>query len=108
MNSVPLEQFFDRATALWKSYQEVGPGQVDPNLWSEIPELVSQIEREPGDKNTEIMQAVRQIYDLSERCACRSEGLCFITGEAGLIPRRDLLELMESSLRILREHAARM
>jgi hypothetical protein len=108
MNAVPLEQFLDRVSALWKSYQDVGPGQVNPSLWTEIPELTAHIERELIDGDTRILQAVRQVSDLSERCACRSEGLCFITGEAGLIPRRDLLELMESSLRILREQAARM
>lgn len=51
----------------------------------------------------ELREAVAEVYDLAQRCACRVEGLCFVTGEAGLIPRRDKEAAFVEYLAWLRE-----
>ena len=47
-------------------------------------------------------ETVSKLTDLAKRCALRSEGLCFVTGEAGLIPRQDLHQATIDGLEILR------
>ncbi|GAB4148269.1 MAG: hypothetical protein Tsb009_21920 [Planctomycetaceae bacterium] len=101
-----INQFLTRAEEIWNLYQQQGPGQLDAKLFAGMPECLAKIESTLADQPPALLQAFRDVCKLCERCVCRSEGLCFITGEAGLIPRRDLHDLMESSLRQLQEYRA--
>ena len=46
----------------------------------------------------ELLVALDTVEPLLRRCVERTEGLCFVTGEAGLIPRKDLHEKCETAL----------
>lgn len=108
-----LTDFTHRVTAVWDRYQDVGPGRVESALYERVESLRDQlIEGLSGceglasaaDLNRETLAvAVTTVADLANRCACRSEGLCFITGEAGLIPRRDLHDRYATALAELQD-----
>lgn len=105
-----LKQFLDLASAVWASYLRVGPGRVDGRLFEGIEELADSLigflgeaGADKADETITVAEHVQQVRELCKRCVHHAEGLCFITGEAGLIPRRDLHEAMESSLTSLRE-----
>ena len=121
--AVQLKNFVDRATVVWESYQADGPGRVDGALFDQIetpsgaiarllkdPKILQAARQLSGDDTNEwideICVAIERVYDLTYRCAKRPEGLCFITGEAGLIPRRDWHVAMEDSLRLVSEQSA--
>lgn len=53
-------------------------------------------------EEAKLAEAAEALRELCHRCCRRSEGLCFITGEAGLIPRRDLHDRFEKALQALR------
>ena len=108
-----LTDFTHRVTVVWDRYREVGPGRVEPALYEQVEslhdQLIEQISRRDGstaatelDGET-LSAAVTAAADLANRCACRSEGLCFITGEAGLIPRRDMHDRYAAALAELRD-----
>ena len=94
-------RFLDAASRVWTRYQEVGPGAVREDLFADVDELAKVVSAAVGD--ADLVEVVAALRGLCERCCCRSEGLCFITGEAGLVPRRDLHEQFEQSLQRLRD-----
>lgn len=96
-----LREFIERTASIWARYQNYGPGGVDAGMYDGIAELAAGVQRQLDDDSAEIRDAVETVRDLSHRCACRSNGLCFITGEAGLIPRKDLHTAMDNGLAIL-------
>ena len=96
-----LAEFLSAANAVWDMYREVGPGKVEASLFEPVEKTHREIDRllrDSTNDSTELREAVAELYDLAQRCACRSEGLCFITGEAGLIPRRDKEAAFEEQL----------
>ena len=114
-----LKDLAERATVIWDTYQACGPGRVDCQLFDDVDaaskaldgllqndELIkaaSQLTaRDPQDWQEGLGKAIRQARDLAHRCACRPEGLCFVTGEAGLIPRRDQHAAFEDALEYIR------
>lgn len=109
-----LREFHALAAAVWEKYLDVGPGRVEAGLFEggetvaeDILELLAGGKR-PGESATpvdaeELREAVETVCDLAHRCATRPEGLCFITGEAGLVPRRDWHAAMEKGLGTLSE-----
>jgi hypothetical protein len=96
-----LAELLTAATAVWDAYRDVGPGKVEASLFEPVEVASQEIDRLLDD-STELREAVAELYDLAQRCTCRSEGLCFITGEAGLIPRRDKEAAFEERLAWLR------
>lgn len=117
-----LKNFVECGTRVWNAYQADGPGRVDETLFDPIeapsgeiarllkdPRILHAVRRLSGDDTDEwideLCVAVERVYDLTYRCAKRPEGLCFITGEAGLIPRRDWHAAMEDSLRLISEQS---
>jgi hypothetical protein len=105
-----FREFLECASKLWSDYLSRGPGKL------EIGEL------EPLDKASErcwvALQALRQqhisprelkelttaiktVQELLHQAVERSEGLCFVTGEAGLIPRKDLHERLDKALALI-------
>ncbi len=87
----PLTEFLSAASVVWDTYRKDGPGKVDASLFEPVETAYLELDRllSESAKAGELREAVAEVYDLSQRCACRVEGLCFVTGEAGLIPRRD-------------------
>ena len=56
-----------------------------------------------GQDEQSIASVSTTLRDLAHRCTHRAEGLCFVTGEAGLIPRRDLMNAYADGINFLRE-----
>lgn len=119
MDELPtcLTDFHKMAIAVWTTYQDVGPGRVEAALFDGGELLASQIATLLADEATAtdlpaeidgdaLQAAVLKIADLANRCATRSEGLCFITGEAGLVPRRDWHIAMEEGLAVIAKAVA--
>jgi hypothetical protein len=108
-----LREFHTLATCVWAEYQDVGPGRVDAALFDDGKAAAARVLELLGDDNisatmtaAELRAAVEKVCDLATRCATRPEGLCFITGEAGLVPRRDWHAAMEESLTVIGEAVA--
>ena len=115
-----LRTFLQHADAVWQAYQAEGPGKVAVELFEpaetaaaaldefltqgDVIEATAALRSDIAVDPASLRQAIQTVRDLTGRCALRSEGLCFITGEAGLIPRRDLHAALESSLEMLRSY----
>ena len=103
-----FREFLNTASALWSKYLEVGPGQLDPADGELLEEALRRI-REANldnaiprdDWRTEFDAAVTTLEPLLLRCVTRPEGLCFVTGEAGLIPNRQQHEQCSGALQRL-------
>lgn len=91
----PLAAFEKAARHLWNAYLESGPGELDVVYWNELKARHANL-LSPIPSSHAI--AVQHIMDLAERCAERPEGLCFVTGEAGLLPRQADHQRFEDAL----------
>ena len=104
-----VKLFHAQASAVWQAYQANGPGRVERELFDPVDAAAIKVEELlkglSADRFESLRAALKTARDLAQRCACRSDGLCFITGEAGLIPRRDLHEAFEKSLHLLHDQA---
>ena len=106
-----LAEVYDRADLLWTRYREQGPGKVDAQSFRDLQvahaaafELLDGDvpDSPPAGWDSQRMMKLRDVLntllDLSRRCVCQPQGLCFVTGEAGLVPRRELHDTFERSL----------
>ncbi len=97
-----LKQLAGAAQKVWAAYQNVGPSRVEKNLYDDVGSAANAIKKLLTDsklseclnrhlnvEESEIRDAVEMLRDLCYRCACTPMGLCFVAGEAGLIPRKD-------------------
>ena len=103
-----LRHFHALASQLWSDYLSGGPGSLEAKSFEpvaataeDLVTLLQQSETTPDCAAAE--QTVRNICELAQRCACRLEGLCFITGEARLIPRKQDHEAYETNLKQLEQ-----
>lgn len=116
-----LKPFLDQISTVWKSYQENGPGRVEKRLYDGVEtsaeqlleqiqnaDVVETLETKTEFSPEELRKSIEQIQDLSHRCVFLPQGLCFISGEAGLIPRKDQVDGFEQSLEMLSECCSRM
>ena len=103
-----LARFVASVDAVWHAYREAGPGRVDQALHEPVGAACDALEPALAREPAAVREAVAVARDLAERCACTSLGLSFVSGEAGLIPRRDQHEALESALLTLRERAAQL
>jgi hypothetical protein len=108
-----LLEFHSLVDRVWAEYKDVGPGRVDAVLFdggeaaaARVLELLGDEQVSPTLTTDELRVAVEKVCDLATRCATRSEGLCFITGEAGLVPRRDWHTAMDEALAVIGDAAA--
>lgn len=102
--SDPLLAFHQAAARLWENYLAHGPGKLDPQLWLLLTREYERIKELGGPLPTEIDYAVEMLVKLSRRCAERPEGLCFVTGEAGLVTRWDEHQRFDEALAIVHRH----
>jgi hypothetical protein len=116
-----IDTFVEQAGALWRSYHDLGPGKLSPADWNAVSSAASAIASDLGDPDVarwfeqaecaifpadELQTLVRELTRLARACACTPQGLNFITGEAGLIPRKDQHRAFESGLVKLDQMAA--
>lgn len=87
------------AFEFWQDYLKQGPGQLTPEDLANFESLRDAWEA--GHPDETLMSACSELAELFHRCVHRSEGLSFVTGEAGLIPRMDLHARCEHLLRVL-------
>jgi hypothetical protein len=103
-----LLEFHSQVSRVWTVYRDVGPGRVDAALFDGGEAAAARVLELLGDDDIsrtlaadELRAAVAKACDLATRCATRPEGLCFITGEAGLVPRRDWHAAMDGALAVI-------
>ena len=99
-----LRPFIDAASAIWNAYLQSGPYSLDPELYRPLDAAAGELQslaRQSGEQ--EVVEAVGQLCELARRCVSTPMGLCFVTGEAGLIPRRDQHAAYENALEMLRK-----
>ncbi|MCP4190895.1 MAG: hypothetical protein GY768_09740 [Planctomycetaceae bacterium] len=96
-----LCDFRQAALCLWNDYLDRGPGRLTPELWIQLKRQHDSLVGELGSESIERWEAVKVLMSLAQDCAETSSGLCFVTGEAGLVPRRDQHERFERALAIL-------
>lgn len=109
-----LGGFLHSAEMLWKQYQRVGPGKVDSTFFDTLELAAKRLTQAcedvtkadtaktlfPGDRTrfSEFINAIDTVLRLAKRCACSPQGLSFVTGEAGLIPNKQLHREFENQL----------
>ena len=118
MNNIlkELRLFYSAVHKIWDCYQASGPGKVDSRMYPAVEVsaerfLVLLAERDKTQteqhdliaetEGQSLRAAVVTASRLAKRCACDAAGLSFVTGEAGLIPRRDLIDEFLRSLQII-------
>ena len=106
-----LKDWLDHVSVIWNRYQQDGPGRLSAAMISpvdsaaeDIEQLICQLDRPDvqGLDVSGLRTSIRETTKLARRCACTSQGLCFISGEAGLIPRRDQHVAFEKGLELTR------
>ena len=110
-----LQTLAETSESLWAKYLEAGPGKLAPDLLTPLDAGLNSVRTAIADHKAgpstipveawrdELNATISTIENLLHRCVERTEGLSFVTGEAGLIPRRDLHEQCEAALTRLRE-----
>ena len=92
--------------AIWTQYQEAGVGSINEQLYerfsSAVDNVQSVLESERSDESSpsrdEFENHLKVATKLTRMCAKTPQGLSFVTGEAGLIPRRDLHDQMQAAV----------
>ena len=101
MNSALLI-FLDDVEDIWSSYLRSGPGTLDRDRWrrfhARLQNVRNSFDDQQSPRQQELFSALKDLELLVAKCLLNSEGLCFVTGEAGLIPRRDLHERVEHAI----------
>lgn len=102
-----LHEVSSAASKLWQLYLSEGPGRLPVSALNEFlaakHRFDAEIPHTPSASREEADACLLELEQLLRRCVERSEGLCFVTGEAGLIPRHDLHESCERLLAKLQE-----
>ena len=120
-----LQRFASAAEQVWSAYQQHGPGRVEAALFADVESawqameqliaddpVVASVAAAMGDRpepwGRDLRDRAGVLCDLARQCVCRPEGLCFVTGEAGLIPRRDKIAAFEQTLQAVRDQCDRL
>ena len=106
--SLAAADLYDALTTLWTQYLDFGPGKVAAESFATFSEAhrslasLTQSTQQPNSASSNTECALHEFLvdaqKLADMCANTPQGLCFVTGEAGLIPRRDLHEKMEAAI----------
>ena len=97
-NSTALQQFTAQAETIWQTYVAHGPGHVQSTSHTALTAYSADAIAETSES---IAASISRIEQLSQQIACTPQGLCFVSGEAGLVPRRDLHAEFAQHLEIL-------
>lgn len=96
-------EFLGTVEQIWRLYQAQGAGNLPLSLAETLDRHFKVLQLGNENLAEQELQAAKTAYELAKRCVERTEGLNFVTGEAGLIPRRDLIERFEKAINVLRE-----
>lgn len=118
-----LQEFIDACSAIWLAYQRSGPGRLEVAGLADPQPLCARllatlgtgrlrafVESAPSlrsliQNHRQIEAAVDECLELTLQCRDAAHGLCFVTGEAGLVPRRDLEAKLQHHLQHLAQIA---
>lgn len=107
-----IREFVDQAVLLWNRYLEVGPGKLGQADFDPVDAALQRVNEsfskssQVNDRQDELRAAIDDLAELLRRCVERTEGLSFVTGEAGLIPRKDLHQRCDNAISTLRSFGA--
>ena len=99
-SSRSLAEFEAAVSCIWEAYQQQGPGKLAPEELEPVEQAFAELEFESLPEG--LVACVQQLHTLAQRSVLRPEGLSFVTGEAGLLPRKDLHAAFDESLAWLR------
>ncbi len=94
----PSDRYMQAAQQLWQSYQRHGPGKVPADLVDQLDTAWRSLEPALEPMAPESRHAFCTLHRLLTKAGVDSAGLSFVTGEAGLIPRPDLVQAVERTL----------
>ena len=109
--SKEIHELVQQAETLWKRYLELGPGKLRKEEFDPLDVAIQRVNQNLStqaqsiDCMDELRGAIDDLADLLRRCVERTEGLSFVTGEAGLIPRKDLHQRCDAAICTLRDFA---
>ncbi len=101
----PIGEFVAAVRVLWTDYRRQGPDRVDASRWRAVEDAWQPLGDLTHDLPREILAAGARLQELCRQAAMRPEGLCFVTGEAGLVPRRDLHREFDQLLETISRYA---
>ena len=103
-----LRLLAELADAFWSRYIETGPGSLTREDFAPLENAFAEVHiaHEGAAIDPALETATKQLETLLRRCVERPEGLSFVTGEAGLIPRKDLHKQCEDALETIARIAA--
>ena len=103
-----LHHYENSVRRVLDAYQDHGPGGVADRLYEAVrldrERLMSCLETFPVPETVDercLRAAIDDTDRLAKQCATTSSGLCFVTGESGLIPRPELLAKYQDGLQAL-------
>ena len=84
--------FVSIAENVWNQYQLVGPGRVNDDLTTRFDQINAKLTKILPNLELPqpISEALKTVQKLASDCCHKPQGLCFISGEAGLVERCDL------------------
>ncbi len=109
-----LNAFARQVDLVWEQYQALGPGGMAAAVIEPIDRLASELETlldgpvPDGLDRAELVAAIRQATELSRRCVLLPQGLCFVSGEAGLVPRRDQIDAYAAARAVVHQAAQQL
>ncbi len=121
-----LADFLEFTETLWAEYQALGPGNLRQDLFagiearsrsihdslqsaehrrtvSKLLDAIRGDEVVGDDAAKHLLSSIEVARELAYRCACTETGLSFVTGEAGLIPRKDQHAAMDRAIETLHQ-----
>ncbi len=106
-----IDNFLKIVNQIWNAYQQTGPGSLSEEWMIELRRSHKEVERYIQQESArfdheKLNEICRVLFLLCERCITRTEGLCFVSGEAGLVPRQDLHEQFVGSLEDLKKFSS--
>ena len=97
-----MNALYQAASRFWLRYLDRGPGVLQPIDLEEFEEAKSECSLSSSREFSQLGLVIDELESLFRRCVERSEGLCFVTGEAGLIPDQNLHDRCELLLERIR------
>jgi hypothetical protein len=98
-----LAEYETALSQLWVAYQRQGPGRLAAEELEPVERSFACLDLASWPQ---LATTLQQLQTLARRCVLRPEGLSFVTGEAGLLPRQDLHSAFDKSLARLRDELA--
>ena len=97
-----LHDFLAAAESIRTAYESHGPNKVCADLFTPVETLDFQLSE--TIEIPELLDAIKTVKQLCYRCVHHTEGLCFVTGEYGLVPRADLVKEFDDAMDLIKRH----